>query len=386
MKFLSSIFVFLLLSTSTIFAQSLSAVVEEVSNEGVLVMLQEISGEVPTTINGTETTIEHRVSALGNNNAAAYLKEKLESYGLSTEQIDYSSGGRNIVATQLGLENPDKIYMICGHYDSTHKHGADDNASGTISVVETARILSQYQFKNTIIYALWDEEEIGLVGSRNYAQSAKTNGMDIQAVLNMDMVAYDSNNDRQYDIDVRNVVNSYQMRDDLIAIVDELNLNLNEKVVDPGTSASDHSAFWDQGYSALLLGEAWSVNDVTPGYHSDNDRISLLNLDYYYEMIRLCVGYTTKRADLITTSVPSLVDKSSIQIFPNPSTGVFNVDFGKEIAAELTVIDNNGKSVLRTTVKGQKIDIDLSDFPGSNYFVRLENNEKAVSIFNLIKQ
>ena len=50
--------------------------------------------------------------------------------------------------------------------------GADDNASGTAAVIEAARIFTQYDSKYTIIYALWDEEEQGLIGSAYYAHQA----------------------------------------------------------------------------------------------------------------------------------------------------------------------------------------------------------------------
>ena len=63
----------------------------------------------------------------------------------------------------------DDIYIICAHYDSVTTYCADDNASSVAAVIEAARILSGECFDFTIVYALWDQEEIGLVGSEYYA-------------------------------------------------------------------------------------------------------------------------------------------------------------------------------------------------------------------------
>ena len=375
-------FIFLSLAASS---QTEKDLVEAVSMNGLMDMIVEFSGEDSTVVNGAKVLIKHRVSIQDNNIAADYLVEKLQSFGLDTEDINYSSGGRNVVATQLGTENPDHIYIICGHYDTTDDHGADDNASGTIAVLETARILSQYQFKNTIKYALWDEEEQGLIGARNYAQKAKSDGMDIKAVLNMDMMAYDSNNDRQYDIDVRSIADSYAIKNTLVQAVETYDLNLWEKVVDPGTPASDHFEFWQQGYSAVLLGEAWSVNDITPGYHSDNDRLSLFNKDYYLDMVKLCVAYTAIVGELVTSSTEELFDKSEIKIQPNPSNGNFRIDFGRFIQGEYEVINSIGKLINKDHFQNQVLDIDLSDKASGTYFLRFSNKSNESSTISIVK-
>ena len=211
----------------------------------------------------------------------------------------YSSGGRNILAIQEGKTNPDDIYIICAHYDSVADYCADDNASGTTAILEIARILSTQCLDNTIVYALWDEEEIGLIGAGYYANQAANNGDNILGVLNIDMMAYDGDDDSDFDIDVRDIANSLQIKDDIIAVLNTYGLNLNVNVVNPGTTASDHSKFWNEGYSAVLFGEAWSNGDFTPDYHTANDRVSTLNLPYFHEMTKLLMAYTATKAGLV---------------------------------------------------------------------------------------
>ncbi|MGB7394637.1 MAG: M20/M25/M40 family metallo-hydrolase [Pricia sp.] len=67
-------------------------------------------------------------------------------------------------------------------------NGANDNASGTTTVLELARYFGNSQSnKRSIIFALFTAEEKGLVGSRHLAQKLKQEGMDLYTVLNYEM-------------------------------------------------------------------------------------------------------------------------------------------------------------------------------------------------------
>jgi hypothetical protein len=290
-------------------AQTVADFIKETDLPLLKKTIDELSGEIPTTVNGTTQTIRNRVSSKGNDLAADYIKAKLNSYGLTaTDQIYKAgaNGGRNVYAIQLGKTKPKDIYMICGHYDAVADYCADDNLSGTVTTLEAARILSKYCFESTIIYALWDEEETGLNGAKYYAAQAKSRKDNILGVLNIDMSAYDSDNDKNFDIDCNSNANSLAMKDMLLQLVSTYKLNLIGNVVNPGTPDSDHAAFWPT-YGALLLGECWSKKDVTPFYHKATDRASTLNFPYYYEMVKLAV------ACIATEAVP-LKPASPIQV------------------------------------------------------------------------
>jgi len=66
--------------------------------------------------------------------------------------------------------------------------GANDNASGMAGTIEAARILSNYQFENSIIYLGLSGEEQGLYGGKGLANYAKEKGWEIIGVLNNDMI------------------------------------------------------------------------------------------------------------------------------------------------------------------------------------------------------
>src|SRR5581483_2408873 len=73
--------------------------------------------------------------------------------------------------------------------------GVADNGSGTAAVLELARVMSQYQFDKSIVFVTFAAEEIGLNGSRAYAQEAKEKKMDIEAMLNNDIIGSDMSGD-----------------------------------------------------------------------------------------------------------------------------------------------------------------------------------------------
>ena len=284
------------------------AVIDQTNIDSLTYFVKELSGEVQTIINGTPYTIASRHwNNASNNMAANYIKEKLASYGLVTYDQNFSATGRNVYGVQLGSQYPNKKYIICAHYDDmpsgSTAPGADDNASGTAAVLEAARIFTQYDSKYTIIYALWDEEERGLYGSDYYAQQAALAGDSIMGVLNMDMIAYDSDNDGVGEIHIRSIANSISLKDEMVLVNNTYSLGVTPSIINPGTGASDQASFWDRNYGALLLIEEYYGGDFNAYYHTLNDLLSHYNLPYYLKMSKLTLATTATLAQL-TDIVP----------------------------------------------------------------------------------
>jgi Zn-dependent M28 family amino/carboxypeptidase len=103
----------------------------------------------------------------------------------------------DVVAIQRGTGDPGRVVAITGHIDSrvtdvmdaTHDApGADDDASGTAAVLESARVLSRRKFAATIVYGVLSGEEQGLYGGKVLADYAKAQGWRVEADLNNDIV------------------------------------------------------------------------------------------------------------------------------------------------------------------------------------------------------
>ena len=326
----------LLFTISTI-GQTIPELINAVNLDALQLTLNEFTGEQSTIVDGNTVTILNRQQA-NNELAADYLVQRFEALdNLTITDQAFNTNGRNIIATQFGKTNPNDIYIICAHYDTVADYCADDNASGIATVLEIARILSTQCLDNTIVYALWDEEEIGLNGAGFYANQAAANNDNILGVLNIDMMGYDGNDDNDFDIDVRNFGNSLAMKDDIISILNNpaYGFTLNVNVVNPGTTASDHSRFWNQNFSAVLVGESWETNDETPFYHSSGDRYSTLNFPYYHELAKLIMGYMVTKGGLL--NVDNTVSQTATLLTANEASASYqwiNCDTGLPINGE----------------------------------------------------
>jgi len=73
----------------------------------------------------------------------------------------------NVIA-ESPFGNPNSVIVIGAHYDSIFGAGIVDNASGTVSIMEIARVLAQTPTPNKLRIALWGGEEEGLFGSNFY--------------------------------------------------------------------------------------------------------------------------------------------------------------------------------------------------------------------------
>ena len=103
----------------------------------------------------------------------------------------------SVIAVQTGSTDPNRYVMMSGDIDSRisdvmnftdDSPGANDNASGVAGTMEAARILSQYKFNGSIVYAALAGEEQGLFGGKILAEAAQKEGWRLKAVLNNDMI------------------------------------------------------------------------------------------------------------------------------------------------------------------------------------------------------
>jgi hypothetical protein len=170
---------------------------------------------------GTRHTLSVQLPAnskVGIKKAAAWIQEQFESYSkacggcleVKTQTETQEKADRvpnpipltNVYAVLKGTdpESAKRILIISGHYDSRNSKtddyedpspGANDDGSGTIVVLETARVLSQYKFPATIVFVTVAGEEQGLYGAKHFAKMAKDQGWNVEAVLNNDIVGGD---------------------------------------------------------------------------------------------------------------------------------------------------------------------------------------------------
>jgi photosystem II stability/assembly factor-like uncharacterized protein len=201
----------------------------------------------------------------------------------------------NVVGTIDGLCYPGRQFLITGHYDDISEDpfnwapGADDNASGVVCLLAASSILKDYTLANTVKFVAFSGEEQGLLGSAAYAEEAYNRGDTILGVLNCDMIAYDSNNDRVMEVHSGLPTENQALADIFIDAVWDYGLNLvPEKITDGASHSSDHASFWRYGFPAILGHEDYS--DRNPYMHSTQDRVSVFDSAYYVDFVKAAVA------------------------------------------------------------------------------------------------
>ena len=213
----------------------------------------------------------------------------------------------NVLAVLPGSQTTDKsLVIIEAHMDSRNNNNCDatgsapgigDNATGTAMVLELARIMSQYTFRNTIVFSINTGEEQGLIGAHALAEYLKAQGVRIKAVNNNDVSGgifcghtasgpgcpYYGNLDS---IDLRifslGDVNSpdkqwaryikleyKEQLSSLVAVPTDLQIMENDDRIGRG---GDHQAFTDVGYTAVRFTQANEDGDANSDSVGYTDR------------------------------------------------------------------------------------------------------------------
>ncbi|MCL2510812.1 MAG: M20/M25/M40 family metallo-hydrolase [Bacteroidales bacterium] len=211
--------------------------------------------------------------------AQDWLKGEFETMGLSVEiqPLTYpSSSSGNVIAIQKGKVYEDE-YIVCGaHYDSytyniDNAPGADDNATGTATVLEMARILSQYETERSIVYCAFAAEEVGLYGSKAYAARCKQQGMNILGYFNIDMTGY---------LKPGSPIHISLIYPSTANELAEYNNNITDiyfpdiPIISYSGLAggdSDHTSFNNAGFQGIWTFEDWA--DHSPYIHTTSDKI-----------------------------------------------------------------------------------------------------------------
>lgn len=293
---------------------------------------------------------------------------KIHKEGFPEETAD------NVIAVQWGTKTPQE-FVVCGaHYDSWNDDGtdpdtirspgADDNASGVAGILETARILSNYTFDRTIIYANWCAEEIGLIGSAAYARDMAQQNMDIVGYFNLDMTGY---LEEGTDIHVHLM---YTTQDSTIAnyVFNFSHVYFPEMPIRQHWLAwgdSDYSSFNRNGYAAVHPFE--DVHASSPFIHSRQDvlGLSVNNLDQSKRFTELNLGLV---ATLAGPNHDGITETETIKValFPNPAhesvtilsddsmlnIGIYNL-LGQQI--ETLTLDGKNQYTLNTSRWGSGV-------------------------------
>ena len=318
--------------------------------------------------------------------AQDWIKTQLESLGLTVELQDFPFWGGscsdNVIAVLPGKVTPEEFVVVGSHYDSYSfsgtAPGADDNASGTSGVLETARILSQYDFERSIIFCTFSAEEMGLIGSEYYASNASSLGMDILGYFNFDMIGYLNPGDEIHtDMICPSSANELKYFYTDVAAIYLPDFGVEE--AEPIGGDSDHTSFNNNGYMGIFPFE--DTPHYSPYIHTSQDLIGpSVNSP---EMAKTFIQATL--ASLATLAIPydSAVGitprpelASEIKIFPNPAADQITISHAKGKTMQIRVATSTGQIMARAKVKGSGR-MDVSSFAPGVYFITCTGDDMS---------
>lgn len=191
---------------------------------------------------------------------------------------------RNILGKIEG-KNPDEIVIIGAHYDHIGYdpmldgdqiyNGADDNASGVQAVLQVARafLATGEQPERTVIFAFWDGEEKGLLGSRYFAANFAEIGK-VKGYMNYDMIGRNNKEDQPnyfvYFFTAAHPVFGDWLKKDIEDY--RLQLEPDYRAWDKPVGGSDNGTF-----AKLEIPIIWYHTDGHPDYHQPSDHVEKIN-------------------------------------------------------------------------------------------------------------
>ena len=257
-----------------------------------------------------DDTFEGRESgSRGGRAAGIYIIEHLKKFGLrgaGPKDSFYQGFGNynNILATAEGSDPAlkEQVILISAHYDHVGygtarnsfgptgliHNGADDNASGVAGLLEVAEAVSKMPTRpmRSILFAFWDGEEKGLLGSQHWADHPTVPLDRVPIMINADMIG----RLRDSRLEVIGVRTSSGLRR-LVARqndVSQLSLNFTWKM----KADSDHHTFFSREIPIVMM-HTGLHND----YHRPSDDADKINVPGLKQVAQLMFGVLVELAD-----------------------------------------------------------------------------------------
>lgn len=251
-----------------------------------------------------------RIGTPGGARARAFLLREFGAIGLAplpdsfpapfyarvrTDVLD----GVNLVGMIRGTKHADRYLVVSAHYDHLGVrngeiyNGADDNASGTSAVLAMARWFKAHPPENSVIIALFDGEEAGLLGAKAFLDKPPVPIERIVADVNLDMVS-------------RNVKGELYASGatpwpvmkpllDSVAAIAPVKLLLGH---DTGVGENNWIQQSDQGpfHTRKIPFVYFGVEDH-PDYHKPGDKVAHIEPGFYYRCVQTIAEFA-RRLDL----------------------------------------------------------------------------------------
>ena len=238
------------------------------------------------------------------NEIADYLLKEFQQYADTAYFQTYKIGTReykNVIAS-FGTENIERL-IVGAHYDVCgEQEGADDNASGTVGLLELARQLKGQSLKQRIDLVAYTLEEPPFfrseyMGSYIHAQSLKKDSVEVSGMICLEMIGYFVDEKKTQDYPIKALRMIYGSRGNYITLVNKFgpghfarkftkrfkkNSEVRTKKFKgpkglPGIDFSDHLNYWALGISAVMVTDTAFYRNKS--YHQKSDKMERLDFE-----------------------------------------------------------------------------------------------------------
>jgi len=248
-----------------------------------------------------------RIATPGGARARAYLLRAFTRIGLAPVRDSFPAPfvaktrpaeliGVNLVGMIRGTKHADRYLVVSAHYDhlgvrnGVIYNGADDNASGTAAVLAMAQWFKSHPPENSVIFALFDGEETGLLGAKAFLEKPPVPIERIVANVNLDMVS-------------RNVKGELYASGaspfpvmkpllDSIAAIAPVKLLLGH---DTGVGESNWIQQSDQGpFDTKKIPFVYFGVEDHPDYHKPGDKVEHIEPGFYYRCVQTIAEFVRR--------------------------------------------------------------------------------------------
>lgn len=225
--------------------------------------------------------------------ASALSKLPIPTITLECPVIIDSLETQNVIA-HIEADKPTKeTIVISAHYDHLGKkdntiyYGADDNASGTATLITLAKAFKELPLKlnRNLLFLATSGEELGLLGAFHFAEQQKLLSFDVKANFNIDMIG------RNDSIDKKNYLyligaKHHPLLDSICRVANQIDSLTLHKGYNRGYGSfiklSDHYAFHKQGIPVLGF-----FSGLHADYHQPSDTIDKIEFDAMQKRVEL---------------------------------------------------------------------------------------------------
>jgi Zn-dependent M28 family amino/carboxypeptidase len=278
-------------------------------------------------LKGNKINIDSLQKRIIRTNKQQSFELKNITLSLSSEVIQIKKKTSNVIGL-LKVNDNDEHLIVGGHFDhlgyggvgsgsltpdrNEIHNGADDNASGTSAMIETARELSYYKniLKRNILFLGFSGEEMGVLGSAHYTKHPVLPLAQAITMINYDMVG------RLKDQTLTIQGTGTSSRWDSLVTKYNTDSTFNLKFVKDGYGPSDHASFYGAGIPVLFF-----FTGLHDDYHRPSDDADKINSEgiaqivSYASKLAVEIDTTATRPDYIKTQAPQQGTRQGFRVF-----------------------------------------------------------------------